>query len=186
MIKKIIVPAILMATSTLASAGGAIDFSLANDSIRVEHDAVLVGTGAHVTTGFLYNEEESNWAVTAGFNAVDATMANQELIGGVGFKGLLISSDVKDIAFGAGVGGFFRWQPDFMNGLGLEGEAYLAPSILSFGDLTYAHELVGRVTYKVLPQARVFVGYHDITANYEQESDVKIDSTFHLGFRMTY
>lgn len=186
MVKKIIVPAVLMASSVTAYAGGAIDFSLSNDSIRVEHDAVLVGTGAHLTTGFLYNEEESNWAITAGFNAVDATMANQELIGGVGFKGMVLSSDVEDLTFAAGVGGFLRWQPDFMNGLGLEGEAYLAPSILSFGELTYAHELVGRITYKVLPQARVFVGYHDVSASYEDQNDVEIDSTFHLGFRMTY
>lgn len=186
MLKKIILPAVLLACSTTAIAGGAIDFALSNDSLRVEHDAVLVGTGAHFTSGFLYNEEDSNWAITLGFNAVDATMANQELIGGVGFKTMIISTDTSDLDLAAGVGGFFRYQPDFMNGLGVEGEAYFAPTILSFGDLDSAHEFVGRLTYKVLPQARVFIGYHDMDADYGSSGSETVDSTFHIGFRMTY
>jgi len=186
MIKKIIISIGVIFSTSAALAGGAVDFALSNKSVRVEHDAVLVGTGAHFSTGVLYNEANQNWVLSAGFNAVDATMANKELIGGVGFKAMLLSSEVSDFSVGAGVGGFLRWQPDFMNGLGLEGQTYFAPSILSFGDLTSAYEAVGRITYKVLPQARVFVGYHEVTGNYEVESNVKVDSTFHLGFRMTY
>ncbi len=186
MLKKVLVSTLLLSTAVGAFAGGEIDFALSNTSIRVEHDAVLVGTGAHFSTGFLYNEDNESWAVTAGFNAVDATMANQEMIGGVGFKALMMSTDASDFSVGAGVGGFLRWQPNFMNGLGLEGQAYFAPNILSFGKLTSAYEAVARVTYKVLPQARVFIGYHEVTGNYENRSDVSVDSTFHIGFRMAY
>ncbi len=185
-IKKVIYAAMLASTGSLAFAGGAIDFALSNTSVRIEHNAVLVGTGAHISTGMLYNESNQNWALSAGFNAVDATLANKEVIGGVGFKAMLMSSAAADFAVAAGVGGFLRWQPDFMNGLGLEGQAYFAPSILSFGELTSSYEAVGRVSYKVLPQARVFVGYHEITGNYVEQSNVKVDATFHIGFRMTY
>lgn len=174
-----------IAAST-AMAGGAIDFSLSNDSVRLEHEAVLVGSGAHFTTGGLYNEQNNHWALTAGFNAVDATLANQELVGGVGFKALLVSTEVADLALSAGVGGFLRWQPDFMNGLGLEGQAYYAPSILSFGELTSAYDVVARISYKILPQARLFVGFHELAGDYDDVSNVKVDSTFHVGFRITY
>ncbi|MBU2863216.1 YfaZ family outer membrane protein [Reinekea marina] len=179
--------ALLMAGS--AFAGGAIDFGLSNTSVRIEHDAAMVGTGAHFTVGGVYNETNQSSAILAGFNAVDATMANKEMIGGIGFKAMGLSNTVADFAVGLGVGGFVRWQPDFMNGLGFEGQAYFSPSILSFGDLTSANELVARVTYKVLPQARVFLGYHDLRGEYDISGEAEtglVDSTVHLGFRMTY
>jgi len=176
--------------ASLSFGGGAIDFALSNQSVRVEHDAVLVGTGAHFSTGVLYSEESSNWAILLGFNAVDATMANKELIGGVGFKGIALSTELSDFSVGVGVGGFLQWHPDFMNGLGLEGQGYFAPSILSFGDLSTAYEAVARITYKVLPQARAFIGYHELRGFYDVNgqgsSDESVDSTFHIGFRITY
>jgi hypothetical protein len=190
LIKKIVCGSVLAMTGVMSFAGGAVDFALSNDSVRLEHDAVLVGTGAHFSTGGLYNENNGNWALSVGFNAVDATMANKELIGGVGFKGLLLSTELADFSAGIGVGGFLRWQPDFMNGLGLEGQGYYSPSILSFGDLVDAYDGVARITYKVLPQARAFVGYHIVGGQYDLEigsnQTATVDSTFHLGFRITY
>ncbi|WP_196157962.1 YfaZ family outer membrane protein [Reinekea sp. G2M2-21] len=185
-IKKAIVAAVAASVAGGSFAGGAVDFSLSNTSVRLEHDAVLVGTGAHFSTGVLYSEETGNWSLSVGFNAVDATMANKELIGGVGFKGQMLSTEVSDFDVALGVGGFLRWQPDFMNGLGVEGQAYIAPSILSFGDLTEVYDGVARISYKVLPQARAFVGYHIVRGTYVADAYDDVDSTFHLGFRITY
>jgi hypothetical protein len=186
MFRKIIATTALALVATSTMAGGEVDFALSNSSLRIEHDTVLVGTGAHISTGAMYDENTKNWAIMAGFNAVDATMASKELIGGVGFKLLVLSSEAKDLAAAAGVGGFLRWQPEFMNGLGFEGQTYFAPSILSFGGLTSAYEVVARVTYKILPQARIFIGYHEVTGNYTNISNVSVDSTYHIGFRMAY
>lgn len=184
--KHICMSTALIALAGTSFAGGEIDFALSNTSVRVEHDAVLRQTGAHISVGGLYSESTQNWALTGGFNAVDATMSNKEVIGGVGFRGFLMSTEISELSLGIGVGGFLRWQPDFMNGLGLEGQGYFSPSILSFGDLTSGYEAVARLTYKVLPQARVFLGFHEITANYDVQSNVKVDSTMHIGFRMSY
>ena len=186
MLKKTLV-AVLATASASVFAGGAVDFALSDKSVRLEHDAVLVGTGAHISTGGIYNEDSGNWALSAGFNAVDATMANRELIGGVGFRGFGLHTGQSDISVAIGVGGFLRWQPDFMNGLGLEGQGYVAPSILSFGDLVDTYEGVGRLTYKVLPQARAFLGYHVLGGTYVDGNVWEaVDSTFHIGFRITY
>lgn len=186
-VKATFITAIATFSAAAASAGGAIDFSLSNQSVRIEHDAVLVGSGAHFSTGVLYSEETGNWALSGAFNAVDATMANKEMVGGVGFKGMVLSTSSSDLAAGIGFGGFLRWQPDFMNGLGLEGQGYFAPSILSFGDLSTAYEAVARVTYKVLPQARAFLGYHELKGFYSENNvGEAVDGTFHLGFRITY
>ena len=185
-IKHLALPTLVAMSPLAAYAGGEIDFALSNNSIRLEHDAVLVGTGAYLSTGFLYSEDDNNWALTAGFNAVDATLANKELIGGIGFKGMALSTSYSDLSVGIGIGGFLRWQPDVMNGLGLEGQGYYAPNILSFGDLTDVYEVVARVTYKVLPQAKAFVGYHVLSGQYENNKSEDVDATFHIGFRITY
>ncbi|WP_051207277.1 YfaZ family outer membrane protein [Saccharospirillum impatiens] len=169
-----------------AQAGGSLDIALSNTSVRLEHEAVRVGSGAHITTGLAYSEDNQAYAFSAGFNAVDATMANRELIGGIGFKGFLF--DAGEPGFALGVGGFLRWQPDFMNGLGTEAQLYYAPDILSFGDVVAFQEVIARVTYKVLPQARVFVGWHDIAGYYRDTTGgpSRIDNTFNVGFRMNY
>lgn len=174
----------VIALPLVATAGGSLDFSLSNDSVRLEHEAVRAGTGAHITTGVVYNEQNEAYAFSAGFNAVDATMSNREMIGGIGFKGFLFDS--HEPAFALGVGGFLRWQPDFMNGLGTEAQLYYAPDILSFRDAIAFQEAIVRITYKVLPQARVFVGWHDISGYYDDLGIAKVDSTFNLGFRMNY
>lgn len=195
MFKQTIAVAAMLSASSLTLAGGAIDFALSNQSVRVEHDAALVGSGAHFTVGGVYNESRQSIAITAGFNAVDATMANTEMVGGIGFKAIGLINPVSDFAMGLGVGGFLRYQPDFMNGLGIEGQGYFAPSILSFGDLVSTYEGVARISYKILPQARVFFGYHYIGGDYTEsamnqagieDGDNIVDGTFHLGFRMTY
>lgn len=195
MVKHALAVTLCAVASTAAFAGGAIDFALSNESVRIEHDAALVGSGAHFTVGGVYNESRQSMAITAGFNAVDATMANKEMVGGVGFKAIGLHNPVATFSVGLGVGGFLRWQPDFMNGLGVEGQGYFAPSILSFGDLVSTYEGVARITYKILPQARVFFGYHYIGGDYTESAMAKegiqsgdniVDGTFHLGFRMTY
>jgi hypothetical protein len=47
--------------------------------------------------------------------------------------------------------------------------------------------VIARITYKVLPQARVFVGWHDIAGYYrDTDGPSRVDNTFNLGFRMNY
>lgn len=171
-----------------ANAGGAIDFSLSDTSVRLEHEAVRTGTSAHITTGVLYSERysssDSTFAFSAGFNAVDATLQNRELIGGIGFKGYFFEDRV-DAGGAIAVGGFLRWNPDFMNGLGAEGSLYYSPQILAFNSLDGFQDIQARLTYKVLPQARLLIGWHDVSS-YRGSSNVKVDNALHLGFRMNY
>lgn len=170
-----------------ANAGGAVDFALSDTSVRLEHEAVRNGTSAHITTGVLYSERyssDSTFAVSVGFNAVDATLQNRELIGGIGFKGYFFEDRV-DAGGAVAVGGFLRWNPDFMNGLGAEGSLYYAPQIMSFNRLDGFQDVQARLTYKVLPRARILIGWHDVSA-YRGSSNVKVDNALHIGFRMNY
>ncbi|WP_044617699.1 YfaZ family outer membrane protein [Gynuella sunshinyii] len=181
--KKITWFVFLLGLSGFASAGGSLDIGLSQESIRVEHDATRIGTGMHLTAGMLYQEEDG-YALSAGFNAVDVSNPDSDLIGGLGIKGFVYDS--HETAFSAAVGGFVRYSPDFLNGLGFEGLLYYSPDVISFNDTRSFYELVARVTYKVMPQARLFIGYQDVTADYKEVGEKPIDRAFTIGFRINY
>jgi len=164
-------------------AGGSFDISLKNEMVRLEHEATQVGTGAHITVGGAYTET-NEYVFSVGLNGVDTTNVSVEWLGGVGFKGYVWHT--TDTHFSAAIGGFARYTPDYMNGMGLEANLYYSPDIISFMGAESFQELMLRVNYKVMPQARVFIGYHDMSGTVTGGAREKVDSGYHIGFRMNY
>ena len=92
-----------------AMAGGAIDLSLKTDMVRIEHEAVLVGSGAFFTVGGLFTERDASM-ISVGFNGVDTSSQNVEWNGGLGLKGFLWNTN--DSYLSLGVGGFARYASE--------------------------------------------------------------------------
>ena len=115
---------------------------------------------------------------------VDQTAVNNELIGGVGLKGFVY--DATETAFALGLGGFLRYQPTVLKGLGVELMYYYAPTILSFNETERFHEFIARVNYRVHPQARVFFGWTDVGGKYNEYGYQSIDETANFGIRLNY
>lgn len=181
--KKIgILIAALVAPLT-AYAGGSLDISLKNEMVRVEHEATQVGTGAHITVGGAYTET-NEYYLSVGLNGIDTTNQSTEILGGVGVKGYIWNT--IDTYFSAAVGGFVRYTPDYMNGMGLEANLYYSPDIISFMGAESFQEVLLRINYKIMPQARLFIGYHDLSGTIGAGARQRIDSGYHLGFRMNY
>jgi hypothetical protein len=166
-----------------ALAGGAFDLSIKSDMVRIEHEAVLVGSGALFTVGGLFTQSDASM-FSVGFNGVDTSSQNVEWNGGLGVKGFLWN--VSDSYLSLAVGGFARYAPATMNGLGFEGSFYMSPSILSFGDADSFQEMVLRVNYKIMPQGRVFVGYNNASGTLKSGGRQSINQGMHLGFRFKY
>lgn len=167
-----------------ALAGGALDLSLKSEMVRVEHEAVLVGSGAFLTVGGLFTQNGKS-LVSVGLNGVDTSSENIEWNGGLGVKGFLWNSGETYVS--AAVGGFARYAPYNLNGLGFEGSFYMSPSILSFNGADSFQELVVRVNYKVMPQARIFMGYNDASGSLKTGGGRQtIDKGVHVGFRVQY
>jgi hypothetical protein len=181
-LQKVLIAAgsVLLASGALA--GGAIDLSLKSDMVRAEHEAILVGSGAFLTVGGIFTEKNTSM-VSVGFNGVDTSSQNVEWTGGLGLKGFIWNADSSYVS--AAVGGFARYAPATMNGLGFEGSIYMSPSILSFNGAESFQEILVRVNYKVMPQARVFIGYNDASGN-TTGGKKTIDSGVHVGFRVKY
>lgn len=172
-----------LAISTLSFAGGSVDIAVSDTSARIEHDATRIDTGAHLTVGGLINETRSSYLVSAGFNVVDQAQTSNEFIAGVGIKAFIFNTE--ETAFASGLGGFLRYQPDNLNGFGVETQLYYAPSILSFNGSEQMYELILRASYKVHNQARVFLGWTDVAAQFE-DTFIPVERSVNLGFRLNY
>lgn len=183
MLKQITIAVAALAISSAAWAGGSVDVALSTESIRAEHGAARVGTGAYITVGGWYHQDEGS-LISGGVHAIDPTNQRPELIGGIGGKAFLFKVPQESTSVTIGLGGFVRYNPPQLNGVGAELSAYYSPPVLAFGSLEQFYDIQARLTYLVLPQARIFIGYSDSRALYDQERI--LDSTITVGFRVRY
>jgi len=164
-------------------AGGSLDLSINNETAALEYDATRMGSPLHVSAGFLHHEEDGNLA-TLGLNAVDVRTAQSPLKIGIGGK--LYAYFAEEEEGGAlAIGGFARYMPPELNGLGLGAHMYYAPSVLSFDSTENLVDVGLRVEYRLLPTALVYVGYRFVEAN-EEALDVEIVKAGHFGLRIDF
>ncbi len=183
-IKSVVLTALALTWAAPALAGGSVDVALTNESIRGEHGAVRSGTAAYLTVGGWYHLENGQMG-SVGFHAIDPQNTRPELVAGLGGKAFLFKTPGFETSAAVGLGGFARYQPANFNGFGGEIQAYFAPPVLAFSSLDQFVDLQARVSYEVLPQGRVFVGYSHIQADYD-EAVAELDSSFTIGFRVRY
>lgn len=174
----------LVSLPAVSLAGGSVDVALTHESVQVEHGAVREGTAAYLTVGGWYHMDNGRM-VHAGFHAIDPNNSRPELIAGLGGKTYLFKVPGQDTSVTVGLGGFARYNPSEFNGFGGELAAYYSPPVLAFSDLDQFFDVQARVTYEVLPQGRVFVGYGYMMADYP-DAEVELESTVNLGFRVRY
>lgn len=172
---------VLLSSSVFA--GGSLDLSVNDDTASLEYDATRMGTPLHISTGVLHHESDGN-LVTFGLNAVDVRNQGSPFKIGIGGKLYGYFNDVND-GGALGVGGFVRYMPAELAGLGLAGHAYYAPGVLSFGDTDNMVDLGLRIEYKLLPTALVYLGYRFVEAS-NLDRDIEITKAGHLGLRINF
>ena len=169
--------------SLQAFAGGSLDLSVNDSTAALEYDATRMGTALHVSAGALHHETDGD-LVSFGINAVDVRTQNSPLRIGVGGKVYGYSTDDAD-GGALAIGGFARYTPASLAGLGFAGHAYYAPSVLSFDDTEHLVDLGVRVEYKLLPTAVVYLGYRFFEAA-EESQDIEIANAGHFGLRINF
>jgi hypothetical protein len=169
--------------SLQAFAGGSLDLSVNDSTAALEYDATRMGTALHVSAGALHHETDGD-LVSFGINAVDVRTQNSPLRIGVGGKVYGYSTDDAD-GGALAIGGFARYTPASLAGLGFAGHAYYAPSVLSFDDTEHLVDLGVRVEYKLLPTAVVYLGYRFFEAT-EESQDIEIANAGHFGLRINF
>ncbi len=169
--------------SSQVFAGGSLDLSVNDDTASLEYDATRMGTPLHISTGILHHQSDGN-LVTFGLNAVDVRNQGSPFKIGIGGKLYGYFNDKSDSGALA-IGGFVRYTPTQLAGLGFAGHVYYAPSVLSFHTTDNLVDLGLRVEYRLLPTALVYLGYRFVEAS-DEDVDLEITKSGHLGLRINF
>lgn len=173
------------AFATDVYASPVMDLTIASDMAAVELSQLSQGSLWGV--GLTRNDETRATVAAITFNAVGNLASMSNVRAGIGWKALY--HDTFQRAFSLAVGGSFRYEPVNATGLGLEGQAYLAPQVLSTNDTERYHELMVRATFDLHARAMIFAGWTDKTVRYEDGAparEVEIADGFMAGFALTF
>lgn len=183
----LLAPAVILisvSVSVSASATSYLDLNFNNDSAALEY-GTFQKNGMHLSGGVLYSEDDSKLA-SVGVHAVDVNSENKALKLGVGGKVYGYSTDVND-GSALAVGGFVRYMPVKLNGLGFHAHAYYAPSVLSFSDTEHFIDIGVGVEYNIFSAASVFLGYRLVEAEVKDvKNDAEIVGSTHFGLRISF
>lgn len=109
---------------------------------------------------------------------------------GVGIKGVVakVSGDsaIVNSTTAMALGGLVRYSPPATQRLGLVGEIYLSPNIVTFGDANRYVESNIRAEYEVIPQAVAYVGYRRIEFGINNRPNEILDEGVFLGVRISF
>ncbi len=160
LIKLLAIP--LLTTSTVVLAD-AVNINLSNDVAQFQYLAPMgdVGQGkSEFHMGVLYNKSYDGLA-DAGIMVTNGDGSASGIALGVGVKALVaMMSNNNSIALA--LGGRVRFSPFADNRLGLVGQIYLAPDIVTFGDADHFVETGVRLEYEIMTQTVAYVGYRKI------------------------
>lgn len=169
--------------SASAMAGGSLNLSINDNLAGLEYDATRMGTPLHVSAGFVHHEQDGN-VLNLGLNAVDVRSPNSPLRIGIGGKAYAYFTDFSDSGAVA-IGGFIDYAPSELRGLSFGGHAYYSPSVLSFDDTENLVDFGADVGYRLLPTAKIYLGYRFIEAR-EEIVDIEVVKEGVFGLQIDF
>jgi hypothetical protein len=175
-----------------ASAGAAsLDMSLNDDSLQAQV-FIPVTEDAYGTTLLgvrgLYNDDHDTKLLSGEVDFLGKPGDIPGLTAGVGaiiWGGEAYSHPSEDI-LSVGIGVRVGFAPPQLMGVGIDGKFFYGPKILTGGDADRVFESGLRVSYAVIPKARVFVEYQQIHVDFENRHDNDIDDDLRLGFEAKF
>jgi hypothetical protein len=182
----------LLALSTTALAD-TVDINLRDTSVQMQYKSSfgrdpLGKTEFHM--GVLY-AGKSNVMGDIGLLVKDELGGNAPGFSvGVGIKAVLArvkdkspaASDASALALGAMV----RYSPPTIRRMGLVGEIYASPNIVTFGDANRFIETNVRLEYEVIPSAVAYLGYRNVQFNLDNKPNATLDEGPFLGVRISF
>ncbi len=181
--------AISLLTTSTAVLADAVDINLSDDAARFQYLAPMgdIGQGkSEFHMGFLYNNSNGRLA-DAGIMVMNGDGSATGVALGVGVKALAVTMNNND-SMALALGGRVRLSPFADNRLGVVGQIYLAPDIVTFGDADRLVETGVRLEYEILPQTLAYVGYRKIKFGLKAApaGDVVVDEGAHIGVRIAF
>ncbi len=192
-----IVPAVLIALSTMATVStpalaDTVDINLRDTSAQFQYISSLGrdplgNTKFHM--GVLYVNRNN---MLGDFGLVVQNELGDNAPGfsvGVGIKGLVAkvsNGPINNNTSAIALGGLVRYSPPATRRLGIVGEVYVSPNIVTFGDANRYLEANARLEYEVIPQAVAYIGYRTIQFGLNNQPNATLDEGVNLGVRISF
>ena len=185
---KYILPTIFLCLFTTYATAGSLDLGFNDDSFKVgyEHTINQDNYGSVVVGGtFLYNEDSILGNAGLDFVGNPGNLTGLNL--GIGTKIYAgnTDSDFDFINLAIGVRGDYTFPQ--LQGIGMAAHIYYAPKVFSWQDAERLLDTEARITYAIVPKAKLFIAYQFINLGIEDtNNDYRIDESIRIGFTASF
>lgn len=179
--------AVSLLSLATAAVADSIDINLSDDVAQFQYVAPMgnVGQGkSEFHAGFLYNDS-NNALVDAGLLVMSKEDSASDVSVGVGVKVLAARINTNN-AVSLALGGQVRYSPSADKKIGVVGQLYFAPDIVTFADADRYIETGVDLEYRVMPQATAYVGYRKVKFGIKTAQDETLDEGAHVGVRVAF
>lgn len=196
---KPFVATLLLAAAASTAQAETADINFSSESVRLALAGPLsrakTGLAGQYDAGVIYKQRGDNrndirdGRLTLGHIGAlatgDAGAKGLKLAAGLG--GRVILADREDSAGGAlALGGQFDVRMPGFERLGLSGYGYLAPTIVTFGEVGQYHEYALDLDFQIVRSASAYVGFRKVFLKTEDGGKGDADSEGHLGLRVNF
>lgn len=180
--------AISLLTASTTILADTVDINLRDNSVQLQYGASIgrdtLGT-SELHAGFLYTSKNDRFGDFGLLVKETTGSSDSGVTAGVGIKGVVASVNGND-AVALALGGQVHFSLPSASRLGIAGQLYFSPNIVTYRDAERFAEAGARVEYELIPQASVYLGYRRISFSLKSKSDAVLDTGFHAGVRMSF
>lgn len=180
--------ALFILTASTASLADTVDINLRDNSVQLQYIAPMgrdtLGT-SELHAGLLYTNDNDRYGDFGLLVKGPVGDRASGITAGFGIKGLVATVN-NNSAAALALGGQVRYSLPAVTRLGVIGQLYFSPNIVTYRDAERFVEAVARLEYEVIPQAVAYLGYRRISFSLINKTDAVFDTGFHAGVRMSF
>lgn len=166
---------------------GEIDLSFNSDAVRIFYLHDFDNNDLSGDLGFVNNSDKGTVINGSLFIRGYASDGDNPLEAGLGLRSGYVDGDASgQSGIPVAVGAFFRYALPGMDRLSVRGSAWIAPDILSLGDLEKYEDVSLRLQYALLREADIFVGARYLNTEFSNDSRALIDNGLNVGFNIRF
>lgn len=162
-----------------------LDFDLSDKAARIDYRFDVTDTGLKADVGLLHHKDDGDLLYAGIVLVGDAAQAEEAFTAGLGLRVAALDANAAGDGAALAIGGFLRYVfPDY-NRFALGGDAYIAPSVTSFGDVERYYEVSLRGEYRLTKNAGLYVGAREVKGDFGT-GYATIDDGLYVGISLEF
>lgn len=158
-----------------------LDLAINDDAVGFDFTTQIPKSELNLGAGLLHHQDLGD-AFYGSLFVADNVNKQSGILAGIGARYYFIDADeIDQDGTALGIGGFMNWDVPGVPNLSLRGDLYYAPDVLSFGEVEKFVDFSGRVQYRLIEQAWVYLGYRRARVSPEEGNNQNIDEGAMIG-----